>query len=124
MIFDEPELDYNSSTISHIGDSKYYSPLEYANILKDENSLKIIHMNVRYLIKNKNKIESLVWNMPIPPDIIAITETKLNSSIAHLVDITNYYFIHLETKSNAGGVVMYIKKELACLQRPEISIEN
>ena len=48
--------------------------------------------------------------MPIPPDDIAITETKLNSSIAHLVDITNYYFIHVETKSNAGGVGMYIKK--------------
>ena len=48
--------------------------------------------------------------MPIPPDDIAITETKLNSSIAHLVDITNYYFIHVETKSNAGGVDMYIKK--------------
>ena len=47
-------------------------------------------MNVRSLIKNKNKIESLLLNMPIPPDIIAITKTKLNSSIAQLVDITNY----------------------------------
>ena len=124
MIFDQLELDCNSSIISHIGDSKYYSPLEYANILKIENSLKIIHMNVRSLIKNKNKIESLLLNMPIPPDIIAITETKLNSSIAHLVDITNYSFIHVESKSNAGGVGMYIKKELACLQIPELTIEN
>ena len=33
-------------------------------------------------------------------------------------------FIHVESKSNAGGVGMYIKKELACLQRPEITIEN
>ena len=27
-------------------------------------------------------------------------------------------------KSNAGGVGMYIKKELACLQIPEITIKN
>ena len=62
--------------------------------------------------------------MPIPPDIIAITEAKLKSFIAHLIDITNYSFIHVESKSNAGGVGMYLKKELACLQRPEITIEN
>ena len=109
MFFDQAELDDNSATESDNNDSKYYSPLQYANVLK-ENNLKIIHMNVRSLVKNKDKIESLLMNMPNPPDIIALTETKLNSSITHLVEITYYTFTLVESKSNAGGVGMYIKK--------------
>ena len=115
MIFDQPELNCNSSIISHFGDSKYYSPLEYANILKDENSLKIIYMNVRSLIKNKNKIESLLLNMPIPPDIIAITETKLNSSIARRRRRLKGIHSRPDTnRTGAEGLSFYYPRLLHC----------
>ena len=124
MFFDQAELDCNSTVVTDNVDSRYYSPQQYANLLQNKSNLKIIHMNVRSLTKNKDKIESLLLHMPVPPDIIAITETKLNSSIAHLVEIKNYSFIHVESKSSAGGVGMYINKKLAYLQRSDITIEN
>ena len=65
------------------------------------------------LPKNKSKIELLLTQMPTLPEIIAISETKLNSSNRHLVDIKNYNFVHSDSLTNAGSVGIYIRKDLS-----------
>ena len=40
--------------------------------------ISVIHFNVRSIIKNKRKIEELLYDLNKSPDIIAISETKLN----------------------------------------------
>ena len=47
------------------------------------------------------------------PDIIAISETKITySQILVNVDINGYDFIHCNSTTNAGGVGIYIKKNV------------
>ena len=54
------------------------------------------------------------------PDLIAIAETKLNSFTAHLAFIENYNSSHVSSMSNAGGVGIYIYKDLKYRVRTDI----
>ena len=67
-----------------------------------------MHFNTRSLIKNKDKIESLLFDIFSLPDLISITETKLNLFTVHLASIKHYNFSHVNSMSNAGGVGIYM----------------
>ena len=43
-------------------------------------SLFMLHFNVRSLQKNINKLSVFVGQLGIKPDVIAVTETKLNNN--------------------------------------------
>ena len=68
-----------------------------------------MHFNVRSLPKNKDKIEELRDRLDYQPDIMAITESKLNDNNIRRADLENY---HLINYSNAGGVALYISNSL------------
>ena len=44
------------------------------------------------------------------PDIIAVTETRLNDNTVCNVDITGYNFFNVNSPTSAGGVGIYISK--------------
>ena len=108
------------------GDCEYHTPSQLAHTIetKHNNELVLIHFNVRSLPKNKSKIELLLTQMPTLPEIIAIFETKLNSSNRHLVDIKNYNFAHSDSLTNAGGVGIYIRKDLSYCINYNVSVDN
>ena len=91
-------------------DCKYYNTMQFADLIKSnkKEDLTLMHFNTRSLIKNKDKIESLLFEISFLPDLIAITETKLNSFTAHLASIEHYNFSYVNSMSNAGGVGIYI----------------
>ena len=82
-----------------------------------------MHFNTRSLIKNKDKIEFFLLEISSLPDLIAITETKLNSFRAHLASIENFNFSHVNSISNAGRVGIYIKKDLKYSVRTDIKFD-
>jgi len=41
-------------------------------------------------------------------DILAISETKLNSRSIINIDITQYNFFHIDSETAAGGAALYI----------------
>ena len=45
------------------------------------NDLSLVHVNIRSLSKNLNKFENMLDRLDQEPDIICITETRLNESI-------------------------------------------
>ena len=51
-----------------------------------------LHMNVRSLNKNINKIDELLGLLPCSPEVMVISETKLKNIILHLLKII--IFIH------------------------------
>ena len=78
---------------------------------KDE--LFIIHFNVRSLQKNIDNLTTFLANISEMPDIIAISETKITyGQILVNVDINGYDFIHCDSTTKAGGVGIYIKKNV------------
>ena len=56
------------------------------------------------------------------PDVIAISETKLNDdSNLGQANIQGYHLLNLNSKSNAGGVALYVSQKLNYIRKPELS---
>lgn len=85
--------------------NKHFEKSEYT--IED---LTVLHVNTRSLTKNINRLEEVICLMMYQPDLIAITETKLNkNSNINLVQLPGYHFFHINSLTQAGGVALYIK---------------
>ena len=68
--------------------------------LTNKRYLSIFHLNVRSLVKNFDNLHLLINSLPVQPDIIAITETKLNcNSHIDFIQLDNYNFIRKDSPS-------------------------
>ena len=102
-----------------------YHTLESLNSMSalkvPQNSLVIIHINIRSLTKNIDQLHNLLSELDQQPDCIAISETKLNlNSNLDLINLENYNFIHKNSLSCAGGCGLYIKKDLTFKTRQDV----
>ena len=88
------------------------------HLIKDKipkQGVSVLHVNIRSLIKNMSKLEELILDMSLSPDLFAISETKTVN-----VDLPGYNFFSensMKGKQNskyaAGGVGMFVKKSLS-----------
>ena len=70
----------------------------------------------------KTKIEELLYDVNKSPDVIAISETKLNDdSNLGQANIQGYHLLNVNSKSNAGGVALYVSQKLNYIRKPELS---
>ena len=85
--------------------------------------ISVIHFNVRSIIENKQKIEELLYDFNKSPDVVAISETKLNDdSNLGQANIQGYHLLNVNSKSNAGGVDLYVSQKLNYIRKPRIII--
>ena len=56
------------------------------------------------------------------PDVIAISETKLNANNSSNLNFTNYKFIRNDSIMLAGGVGLYIKESLKFTLLKDLSL--
>ena len=97
--------------------------LSFFNTNFKTNDLVILHVNVRSLNKNLGNLEELICFMHAQPDLIAITETKLNfNSSLDLVKIAGYKFYNRNSLSMSGGVGLYVKDGLDIIPRNDIEL--
>ena len=110
--FDDVNSDFNLP----YGDCKYFSMSQYSNILKRQkyNEVAFVHFNMRSLPKNKHKINSFLGQLlkECLLTIMAISETKFNPANVNTVEIEDYQFEHVDSLSLAGGVGIYIRKDI------------
>ena len=92
---------------------------------QDLNSLAhfYVHMNTRSLIKNIDKLESFLAMMPVLPEIIVISETKLKNQNLDLVSLPNYQFHCVNSPTNSGGIGMYLLSSLNYKIRYDLSLK-
>ena len=58
--------------------------------------LSVLHINIRSLIKNMSKLEELMLDMSISPDLISISETWLTNSKTVNVNLPgNSFFLKI-----------------------------
>ena len=105
--------------------SEYYSIKKLNNLLKKSGSnLLIFHRNTRSLSKNFNLLEEILDCMDSQPDILGITETKLNeSSVLNNLDLKNYKLFRTDSKTNADCTALYIANSLQAIPRYDIGFE-
>ena len=104
--------------------SEYYSMKKLNNLLKKSGStLFIFHCNTRSLSKNFNFLEEILDSMDSQPDILGITETKLNESSVNNLDLKNYTLFRTDSKTNEGGTALYIANSLQAVLRYDIGFD-
>ena len=88
---------------------------------KCENYL-LLHMNVRSLTKNVDKIENLQALLPHSPEVIVVSETELNDSNRNLVSLPNYQWHCVNSPTNSGAIGMYVSPSLTYKILPNLSL--
>ena len=120
--FDENDSEFMLNTPS----SDYYSIDDINKMLKDAGpkALSLIHCNVRSLSKNLALLNDLISILSSKPDIIGISETKLNENSVDNIDLLGYNFYQTNSSTNAGGVGIYVSKDLISIPRPDIDLRT
>ena len=86
------------------------------------NDLSLLHCNIRSLYKNIDKLEEIVTPCSKPPDIIALSETRIKET-SIIATLPGYNFINENSQTQAGGVGAYIKNNLKYLQRRDLQFK-
>lgn len=117
--------DSDSDNMLQLPTSEYQSTDDINNILesKSNSHLFLLHSNIRSLPKNIELLKENLTSLSVNPDIIAITETKLNSNSIDNTDIENYDFYHNDSPTAAGGTALYVKRHFRAICRHDIYIE-
>ena len=84
--------------------------------------MSIFHCNTRSLPKNLNLLNDILLTLKIPPDIIAISETKLNENTPDNIAIPGYTFLGTNSQTNAGGVGLYISENIVFVRRQDLEV--
>ena len=103
----EPRYD-NLTRVNVIG-GQYCSATQLKDIYSHSNDFTLLHVNTRSIMKNLDKLEELLYDLAIKPDITAISETKLKDNTPFKPSLPNYLFVNSNSKTNAGGVGIFIK---------------
>ena len=110
-------------------DISYYFSENSENIIaimqtQSSSILITMHINIRSLPANFDKLQSLLANMKLKPHILSINETWLNNNQkGEFNNLSNYVFIsNNRIHSRGGGVALYIDDTLSFSVRDDISI--
>ena len=110
-------------------DISYYFSENSKNIIanmqtQSSSFLITMHLNIRSLPANFDKLQSLLANMKLKPHILSINETWLNNNQkGEFNNLSNYVFIsNNRIHSRGGGVALYVDDTLSFSVRDNISI--
>jgi len=84
--------------------------------------LSLLHCNIRSLCKDIDKLEEIVTPCSKPPDIIALSETRIKGT-SIIATFPGYNFININSQTQVGGVGAYIKNNLKYLQRRDLQFK-
>ena len=83
------------------------------------NSLTILHLNIRSLNKNFDELYDFLVSFRLRPDVICLTETRIYNDPLDNITIPQYKFFHVDSQSSAGGVAVYVSDNITCKLCPD-----
>ena len=106
--------------------SEYYSITDANNLLADvdNDSIFLFHCNIRSLAKYFKLLHDLLYCVDNIPDVIAVTETRINCNSSANIDLPNYKFYNTDSQTVAGGVGIYISSSLNAIHRSDLSFKS
>ncbi len=121
--FDErdPDVMLNSLCSQYFSFNKFNKSLK--TLTNRSKSISLFHCNIRSLPKNLCLLEDFICSLDVKPDILAISETKLNSKTVTNIDIPRYQFFLADSETAAGGTGLYVSNNLHALCRPDIKFK-
>ena len=114
------ENDVNDTISCQYYNSGHF--IEYTKQLTTKD-LFMVHCNVRSLNKNLCYLQQYLSELYYESDIIAMFETRINSTNSHQPDhqMHGYTFFHCDSTTKAGGVGAYIKDTIDAKHIQELS---
>lgn len=110
----EQDIDPDSNFLSAIKNNCcYYTDDQYNQNIKSEGKLSLIHFNSRSLYANFNNIKNYLHTFYKPFNIIAISETWIDTEKGIDFELDGYELRYKNRQNKGGGgVAMYIDKSL------------
>ena len=98
---------FNSIT-SNIADCDYIDFYDNnLNLWNGNDSLILVHLNIRSLHKNFDDLHEFVSLLPFKPDVICLSESRINQSLKN-IQLQGYNFLNAKPGKKAGGVAVYL----------------
>ena len=115
------DYDINEQLPSNI-DSSYHTIQDSSSSDTSPTDLSFLHTNIRSLFCHFDELHSLLVNLNIGFDVVAVSETwdSFESPLSTNVNIPGYTFLSTKSKSQNHGVGLYIKTCLGPIPRPEL----
>ena len=109
--------EYFDEEILKKGRNKFYTPDEFKTAMKSFNlasQLFCMRLNISSLFYHHLELYNLLSNLKIKPDIIGISETRLQRGKQPITNISlpNNVYEHTPTESGKGGTLLYIDKNI------------
>ena len=130
LLDNNSDPDENFFKESYFTDTKYFSAEEAKLKLScsKSNSFSLLHLNIRSLQRNFDKLTEFLDNLDFEFKVICISETWCSENVScnSLYKIPNYNSIH-QIRGNGkagGGVAMFIHNTLIYNMKPDLSINN
>ena len=72
------------------------------------NSLTILHLNIRSLNKNFDELHKFLVSIRIRSAVICLTETRIKNDPLVNITISQYKFCHVDSQISAGREALYV----------------
>ena len=106
---------FNSMT-SNVKECDYIDKNASNQIFLAENdSLSLIHLNIRSLNANFNDLHVFASQLFFQPDVTCISESRINQPLEN-IEIDGYNLTNVKPESQAGGVAVYVSNFRNCSQ--------
>ena len=74
-----------------------------------------MHLNIRSLHKNFDDLHEFVSLLPFKPDMICLSESRINQPLKN-IQLQGYHFFYAKPSKKAGGVAVYVNTKLKFTQ--------
>ena len=108
-------------------ESKYSSLRKSGKFFKDaakQKGFSLLHCNTRSLGKNVSLLHDILLTVETRPDVIAISETKINENSYANINLPGYNFVNTNSKSQAAGVGLYLANKLEFSRKTDLDISR
>ena len=103
-------------------DSSYHSIHDLSTSTTSPTDLSFLHMNIRSLSCHFDELQSLLVNLNIGFNVVAVSETwdSFARPVSSNINMAGYTFLSSKSHSQNGGVGLYIKTSLGPVPRPDL----
>ena len=98
--------------LENVKPCQYHNIDNVSNLISNNDNLFLLHLNIRSLQKHFDSLQELLHQLSTPTDVICISESKLKDGFSCTVSIPDNRFFHANSPIKAGGVTVYVSKDL------------
>ena len=108
-------------------ESKYSSIRKSGKFFKDaakQKGFSLLRCNTHSLGKNVSLLHDILLTLETRAHVIAISETKINENSYANINLPGYNFVNTNSKSQAGGVSVYLANKLEFSRKTDLDISH